>query len=119
MRFFSLISVFVFLSAQSPITLSEIMFDPDENEYHYEFIEIFNTSSTDGVNLSGWMISDSTATDLLIPTQDENMILQPLSFAVIFDPSYFEQDSLIYDAKIPESTLILTIDNGSFGDRGF
>lgn len=119
MQKLALICLIVILSAQSPITLSEIMFDPDESEYYYEFVEIFNTSETEYVDLTNWAISDSSSLDFIIHPQNEEMLIEPLGFAVIFDPGYFEQDSLIYDSKIPENTLILTIDGSTFGSGGF
>ncbi len=45
--------------AAAQIVLSEIMFNPAGNERYDEFIELYNLSSSDTVNLAGWLISDS------------------------------------------------------------
>jgi len=43
-----------FNQANSNISLTEVMFDPIGSEYYDEFVEIYNLSSTDSVELSGW-----------------------------------------------------------------
>ncbi len=98
------------------VILSEIMFDPSGSEYYDEFIEIYNTSETDTVDLSGWQISDGTGSDFII-AHFEGTKLAPGQFAVILDPGYFTSSDQ-YDSLIPENALILTIDNSTFGSGG-
>jgi len=124
MTFFRLKSVFggmllnlIFVATSvGEITFSEIMFDPLGNENYEEFIEIYN-AGPDSVDLTGWRISDQSATDLLLPVTDSGLILTPQSFAIILDPGYFE-NSTVYNNLIPESVLHLTIDNATFGSGG-
>jgi len=45
--------------AWSQPVLSEIMFNPLESQDHYEeFIELFNTSAVEWLDLSGYLIGD-------------------------------------------------------------
>ncbi len=100
----------------SQISLSEIMFDPSASEYYYEFIEIYNYSESESVNLTGWSISDGKDSDNIIVVE-QGIILAPGQFAVILDPGYFENDP-IYDTLIPDDALVLTIDGPTFGSGG-
>ena len=98
------------------ITFSEIMFDVASNEYHDEFVEIFNLSGSDSVDISGWTFSDSSGTDQILPHRGGRKI-PPESFAIILDGSYFN-NSTVYDALVPDSVIILTISDNSFGKSG-
>ncbi|OQX86574.1 hypothetical protein B6D60_06020 [candidate division KSB1 bacterium 4484_87] len=112
-----LFSLLVFPSrGQAQIILSEIMFDPAGSEYYDEFIEIYNTSQSDTVDLSGWQISDGVAADFIIAHVAGTKIA-PGQFGLILDPGYFEHSNQ-YDDLIPQNALILTIDNSSFGSGG-
>ena len=53
------------LNAQSPIVLSEVMFNPSGNENYNEFIEIYNISAEE-VDLSGYWIGDGVDSDEII-----------------------------------------------------
>ena len=92
------------------------MFNPDESEYYYEFIEIYNLNVQDSIDLTGWKISDGSNFDEIIAVE-HGLILAPNSFAIILDPGYFDHDR-IYDSLIPAEALILTIDNSAFGSGG-
>lgn len=105
-----------FATLQGQVTFSEIMFDPATNEYHDEFVEIYNLSSTDSVDIRGWQFSDSSSSERIIQTGDSYLI-PPLGFAIILDGSYRE-NSDTYDSLIPEQTLVLTISDNSFGASG-
>jgi hypothetical protein len=92
------------------------MFDAATNEYHDEFIEVFNLSYTDTFDISGWQFSDSTGTDYILPANG-NSKLAPRSYAVILDGSYFGNSS-VYDSIIPPQVLLLKISNNAFGNSG-
>ncbi len=98
------------------MVLSEIMFDPLGNEAHDEFVEFYNTSETDSIDLAGWQLSDGAGFDA-IEAVASGLILQPGQFAVILDGSYFG-NSTAYDGLIPENSLILKIGDSAFGSAG-
>lgn len=114
--FISFLLIFFPSAIQGQIVLSEIMFNPSGSEYYTEFIEIYNSSSTDTTDMTGWFISDSSEADQLVPIA-QNLILPPLSYGLILDAGYFD-NSEIYDAIIPDSALILTINDAAFGSQG-
>jgi len=107
-----------FLSTNSfaQVVLTEVMFDPSGSESHDEFIEIFNLSKTDSFDLAGWQVSDGFGFDTII-SSGSGLVLRPGRFAVILDASYF-QNSNSYDVIIPDSVLILTVDNPTLGSTG-
>ena len=100
----------------SQVILSEIMFNPQGNERYDEFVELYNCSDTESFDLQGWLLSDGSKFNLLLP-YDADAILSPQQFALILVPNYFEH-SRSYDSEIPDSTLILTIGNAQFGAYG-
>jgi len=101
----------------SQVVLSEIMFDAVGSDAHDEFVEIVNLSETVTVDLMGWQISDGVGFDQIVPLEAD-LTLEPGQFAVILDASYIE-NSDTYDNLIPENSLIVTIDNQTFGSGGF
>jgi hypothetical protein len=103
-------------TALAQIVLSEIMFNPAGNERYDEFIELYNTSEIESVDLAAWLLSDSSKFNLILP-YDETALLLPEHYAVIFGPNYFE-NSDAYDDEIPEEVLLLTIGNAQFGAYG-
>lgn len=110
-----ILSTIFAVSATAQIVLSEIMFDPLGSESHEEFVEIVNLSNED-VDVADWQITDGTRTDIILPHQNVT-IIAPGQFAVIFDPSYFE-NSTVYDSLVQPTTLLLTLDNTTFGSSG-
>ncbi|MBD3287559.1 hypothetical protein GF337_02035, partial [candidate division KSB1 bacterium] len=100
----------------SQITISEIMFDPSASEHYYEFIEIYNLSDSESIDLTDWSISDGQDFDKIVSVVDA-IVLPSNQFAIILDPGYFENDA-IYDILIPDAALILTIDGATFGSGG-
>lgn len=106
-----------FAQGNAQVVLSEVMFDALGSDSHDEFVEIVNLSKITPVDLTGWQISDGEGFDTII-AMEEGIILQPGQFAVILDPSYIESSNT-YDDLIPEESVILTLDNSTFGSRGF
>ncbi len=102
--------------AFSQVVLSEVMFDPVGADYYDEFIEIFNFSYSDTVDLAGWKISDGSDVDRIMPVQ-QGLRLLPRQFGLILDSGYFG-NSTRYDQLIPSEALILTIDDAAFGSNG-
>ncbi len=115
--FVLLVQILYFKNTAAQVVLSEIMFDALGSDAHDEFVEIVNLSSRESVDLSGWQISDGSGNDFIVG-YNQGLILNPGQFAVILDASYFG-NSTTYDSLIPPEALILTIDNKTFGSRGF
>ncbi|RKY74607.1 hypothetical protein DRQ00_11625, partial [candidate division KSB1 bacterium] len=78
----------ILVQGKVPVTLSEVMFDPAGSEATDEFIEIYNLSATDSVDLAGWRVGDSSGSDMLIDSGD-GLVLAPGQFGLILDPDYF------------------------------
>jgi len=102
--------------AESSVVLSEVMFDPLGSEYYDEYVELFNTSDTESVDLTGWLIGDDAELDGMVEA-GEGIVLGPRQFGLILDSGYFEHSDR-YD-PLPEEALILTIDDASFGKGGW
>jgi hypothetical protein len=112
-----LLYLFIFTPAiiRAQVILTEVMFDPVGSESTDEFIEIYNAGST-AVDLSGFAIGDQTAREkLAFPTGMS--ILQPRQYAVVFDLDYFEQSGF-YDMMIPDSALVLAVQDKTLGSGG-
>ena len=116
LRFISMIVLLIARAVCAQVTFSEIMFDVATNEYHDEFVELFNLSFTDTLNINGWTFSDSSGVDGLIPFRGGEKI-SPRSYAVILDGSY-ATNSQTYEEIIPDTVTILTITDNSFGKNG-
>ena len=107
------------LSGISPaqVILSEIMFNPSGSEHQNEYVEIYNTSPTQAVDLAGWQIADDAGADEIF-AYNAGTVLAPQQFGIILDPDYFG-NSTIYDDLIPPDALILTIAGSTFGSGAF
>ena len=101
----------------SNVILTEVMFDPIGSEYHDEFVEIYNLSTIDSVDLSGWQIGDGEGFDQIVDV-GFGLKLAPGQFGLILDAGYFD-NSTSYDSLIPPEALILTIDGATFGQKGW
>ena len=98
------------------VIITEIMFDADTLEHHNEFVEIYNQGDNP-IELFEWKLGDAVEVDQILDT-GHGLSLAPQQYAVILDPSYFN-NSTIYDNLIPETALILTIEDASFGSYGW
>jgi len=119
MRPLFFIAVIYLLAAgrlHAQIILTEVMFDPAGNENYDEFLEIYNTSAIDTIDLQGWQIGDQSEIDPLV-SPDLNFALLPRHYAIILDAGYFA-NSGIYDSLIQVEALILTINDAAFGNGG-
>ncbi|GBD86322.1 hypothetical protein BMS3Abin03_00238 [bacterium BMS3Abin03] len=115
-----LISVLLFSSIQfaqtdSTVILSEIMFYPASGPN--EFIELYNFSETESIDIDSFKIKYSTANPDIITDAGEGTILPPQSFAIILEGDY-PLGSGIYDDLIPPGALIVKISDNSFGSSG-
>jgi len=115
-RFFIIFWIICTFPLFSQITFSEIMFDVSTNESHDEYVEVFNLSYLDSIDITGWNFSDSSGVDEIIPING-NTKIAPRSFAVILDGSYFG-NSTVYDTIIQQNVLILKISDNALGSSG-
>ena len=106
----------ILVQGKVPVTLSEVMFDPAGSEATDEFIEIYNLSATDSVDLAGWRVGDGSGSDMLIDSGD-GLVLAPGQFGLILDPDYFG-NSTTYEGRIPTNALILTVSGSTLGSAG-
>lgn len=110
------IFLFLFISfsyTQSNVFITEIMFfcDGDNNE----FIELFNNSPTDSVDITSLKIRYYNNTpDDIIPVY-KSIKLPPFSYAIILEGDYDFSDSYY---NFPENTIIFKIKDSAFGRSG-
>ncbi len=118
-KFLIFFSVFlaaqIFSQADTSIIFSEIIFYPVSG--NNEFIELYNTSSTESIDLVNWKIKYYTSTADLIVDAGFGTTLPPQSFAIIFENDY-DLINGIYSGLVPANALILKISDGSFGSSG-
>ncbi len=105
----------LFAQADTSLTFSEIMFTPQSGDN--EFIEIYNLSETESIDLNNYKIIYSTSNADIISSAGFETVLLPNSFAVIFEGDY-DFVSGIYNNLIPPNALILKISDNSFGSSG-
>jgi hypothetical protein len=105
-----------FIGSAFGMTLSEIMFDPDGNENNDEFIELYNESMF-AQSLDGWRVTDGADTDAVIAVE-QGLFALPYHYVLIIDPDYLSSGSSTYDGLVPDSVLVVTINNSTFGRSG-
>ena len=91
------------------------MFDLQGTDNPNEFVEIFNLSSTDTVDLKGWKIRDHLSLDDLVET-GMGTKLAPRSYAVILEGDY-DISSGIYLSATPDTVLLVRVDDLSIGNQ--
>ena len=117
-KIFSLTFLFLTLTYSQSDTLiifSEIMFSPTSG--NNEFVEIYNLSSTEPVDLNGYKIKYYTANADQLIDAGFGTILPPNSFAIVFENDY-DIATGIYNGIVPANALILKITDNSFGASG-
>jgi hypothetical protein len=105
----------IFPQTDSSLILSEVMFYPQTGPN--EFIELYNSSETESINLNGFKIKYYTSNPDIIIDAGEGTILPPKSFAIILEGDYI-LGSGIYDGLIPPEAVVLKISDNSFGTSG-
>lgn len=101
---------------KNAIILSEIMFNADGTESQNEFIEIYNTSETDTVDLTGFKIKDGSATVSTLASHNHGLKLLPQNYAVVHPPSYFLQPNLFYLSEDTSKSLPLSVSTSALGN---
>lgn len=82
-----------------------------------EFIELYNYSGTESIDLGSFKIKYYTSTADVIIDAGEGTILPPKSFAIVLEGDYVV-GSGIYDGLIPTEALVVKISDNSFGTSG-
>jgi len=109
--------VFTSIFSQT-ITLNEVMADPAGADYYDEFVELYNESDS-MVSLSGWYLKINDYTDSLSFATDYGNTLPAHGFAVIMDRGYLvDNKSSTYEDLIPDSALLVTIQDNSLARSG-
>jgi len=107
------IAIILFLNLQilkaHTLKLSEIMYNPNDDASRNEFLELYNSSETDTIDLQGYTIEGTTSSFIAITElNDGSMALLPQRFAIVLPESYFEEShTQLYNASIPTDALIL------------
>ncbi|MBZ0198557.1 MAG: lamin tail domain-containing protein [Ignavibacteriaceae bacterium] len=97
------------------IIFSEIMFNPVSGDN--EFIELYNSNPVLAIDLTGYKIRYYNSTPDNLTDAGNGLILQPKSFAVIFENDYDIINGR-YSLLVPPEALILKIGDNSFGSSG-
>ncbi len=105
----------IFAQVDTSLTISEVMFYPASGPN--EFIEIYNTSSTNTIDLDSLKIIYYTSNPDFIIDAGEGTLLPPESYAIILEGDYII-GSGIYDGIIPSNALVLKINDNAFGTSG-
>jgi len=98
------------------LTFNEVMFKTNSGT-NSEFIELYNTSSTDTIDLNNFKIKYYTSSADVIVSAGFGTLLPPKSYAVIFEGDY-DLSTGIYNGLVPASALILKLNNNAFGSSG-
>lgn len=105
----------IFAQSDSSIIISEIMFNPTSG--NNEFVELYNLSSTQSINLANWKIKYYTSTADQIVSAGFGTVLPPNTYAIIFENDY-DLSTGIYSGLVPANALILKIADNFFGTSG-
>jgi len=82
-----------------------------------EFIEIYNISATNTIDLNNYKIKYHTSSADVIISAGFGTLLAPKSYAVVFEGDY-NLDTGIYNGIVPSSALVLKLNNNAFGSSG-
>ncbi len=91
--------------------LNEVMINPLGPESSEEFVELYHAGS-DSLPLAGWRLEESGAEDGLLA--DPATRYAPGSRVLLLDPGYAGG----FDSLLRDNTLVLPIDNSTFGNGG-
>ena len=96
------------------VVISEIMFNLEGSDSPNEYVEIYNLSTQDTIDLAEWKIRDKYSLDDLVDA-GMGLHLLPRTFALIMEGDY-DISTGIYASLIPESALIIKVDDNSIGN---
>lgn len=103
-------------SSPGQVQFTEIMYDLDGPDSPNEFVELFNSSPNDSIDITGWQLRDRYSTDELYPFDSlHSPVIPPRRYALILESDY-APDSGLYQSLIPDSTVLLRVDDVSIGN---
>lgn len=106
---------FCFAQGSSPLTLSEVMFYPSES--NGEFIEIYNTSPNETIDLSTMKFKYYTSSyNTFVPFIGRTQ-LAPGKYAIVIQGNY-DYENGVYKNLIPASAIVLKLNSNNFGSSG-
>ena len=114
--FSAIFTTSLFAQPDTLLTLTEVMFNTSSGT-NSEFVEIFNLSDAESIDLQNFKIQYQTSNADLIISTDEGTILQPNQYAIIFEGDY-DIAAGIYNGLVPAEALVLKNDNNAFGSSG-
>ncbi len=113
---FAIVNIFLFFKTVYPqATLTEVMFRPADS--NCEFIEIYNLSPDQILDLTGYKIKYQTSSADSLVSVAASMELNPNQYAVVLEGDY-DLENGIYKDLIPPGALVLKIDDNAFGSSG-
>jgi len=96
------------------VLITEVMYDLDGIDSPNEFVELFNPSTTDTVNLAGWQVRDKSSTDAIVDS-GFGLELPPLGYGLLFEGDYNFYTG-IYADSIPPGVILMKVDDSSIGN---
>jgi len=112
-KYFSIYLLFTIpLSAQ--VLITEVMYELDGPDSPNEFVELFNPSTTDTVDLTGWQIRDKSSTDAIVDSGFSRE-LPPLGYGLLLEGDYNFANG-IYADSIPPGVILMKVDDASIGN---
>jgi hypothetical protein len=96
------------------VLITEVMYDLDGTDSPNEFVELFNPSTTDTVDLAGWQIRDKSSTDAIVDS-GFGLELPPLGYGLLLEGDY-NFDTGIYADSIPPGVILMKVDDSSIGN---
>ena len=94
--------------------ITEIMYNLEGADSPNEFVELFNISHVETIDLSDWRIRDIYSEDTL-EDLGFGLTIPPRNFALIMEVDY-PIESGLYSFIIPEWTIIIKVDDSSIGN---
>lgn len=97
------------------LVVTEVMYNLEGTDSPNEFVEVYNLSATDTVNLSGWVLRDKFSTDTIEDAGNGRKI-PPGGYGLIMEGDYSFSSDGIYAEKIPDGAVVMKVDDKSIGN---
>lgn len=100
------------------VVINEIMANPEGSDTNTEYVELYNAGLL-SVNLLNWKIANDEGSDTLQPALPLTSANLPAGgYAIILERDYWESGNQLYAGRIPESTLLLVVEDAAIGSGG-